>query len=78
MSYKHKTNKKIECPVYLGMEYKCPIMHEVCRHVDNVAGCLGYQQHFISEEEKERIHTKGLAMIVEALGLKKLNGNGKT
>ena len=78
MSYKNKTAKKIECPIYLGSEYRCPIMGKICEYEKRAIDCLGYQQHFIREDEKRKIEKRSLDKIVEAFGLKKLSkNNGK-
>ena len=73
MRYKNKTKTKVECPIYLGEEYRCPLQQEVCRHAKNVNECPGYQNNFMPDEEKVKMETKNLAMLVNAAGLKHLN-----
>ncbi|MFA4953095.1 MAG: hypothetical protein WC584_02645 [Candidatus Pacearchaeota archaeon] len=79
MSYKNKTNTKIECPIDLGVGYNCVFIHKECEYRNKTRECLNCITYFISNEERIKIEEKGLAEVVNALGLNKLNrkSNGK-
>lgn len=79
MSYKNKTNTKVECPVYIGAGHRCPIMNEECIYTNKLMDCSSYQTHFMSDKERIKIEKRGLAIVVDMLGLRKLSriDNGK-
>lgn len=77
MSYKIRNKKTIACPIDFGVGYICHIHEKECIYRENRCECGFYQENFMTDEEKEKQRDKRLEMIVEALGLRKLNGERK-
>jgi len=77
-NYKTKKSHVVDvCIMDFGAGAKCYFSSEECIYKRKIKDCPYYQANFMPEDERAEIEYRGLTRIIEALGLDRLNGNGK-
>ncbi|MEK6952708.1 MAG: hypothetical protein AABX29_06870 [Nanoarchaeota archaeon] len=77
-NYKTKKSRAVDaCIMDFGAGAKCYFSSEECHYRGRIKECPYYQTNFMSDNERAEAEDKGLAMTIKALGLNKLNRNGK-